>query len=56
MATDKSTTYPQFNAIFVRNTHSLPLLLWLKTYLFRDRLNYRLAAALARLRSAAAHR
>jgi FkbM family methyltransferase len=56
VATDKSTSYPQFNAIFVRNSHSLPLLLWLKTYLFRDRLNFRLAAALARLRSAGANR
>jgi FkbM family methyltransferase len=49
VATDKSIDHPQFNAVFVRDSWNLPLLLWLKSYLFRERLHESVTAALRRL-------
>jgi hypothetical protein len=54
VATDKSTDHPQFNAVFVRNSWNPVFLLWLKTYLLRERLQSALATTLKRLRFASA--
>jgi len=48
VATDKSTDHPQFNAVFVRDSWNPSLLLWLKTYLFRERLYDSVGSALRR--------
>jgi FkbM family methyltransferase len=50
VATDKSTDHPQFNAVFVRNSWNPAFLLWLKTYLLRERLQSAVATTLQRLR------
>jgi hypothetical protein len=56
VATDKSTDHPQFNAVFVRNSWNPVFLLWLKTYLPRERLQSALATTLKRVRLASAQR
>jgi len=56
VATDKSTSHAQFNAVFVRSGADPLLLLWLKTYLLRDQLGMRLSALLSRPRSQGAER
>jgi hypothetical protein len=56
VATDKSTDHPQFNAVFVRKSWNPVFLLWLKTYLPRERLQSALATTLKRLRPASAPR
>ena len=56
VATDKSTDHPQFNAVFMRKSWNPVFLLWLKTYLPRERLQSALATTLKRLRPASAQR
>jgi FkbM family methyltransferase len=53
VATDKSTDQPQFNAVFVRDSWNLPFIVWMKTYLFRERLYDTVTAAIRRLQPGA---
>ncbi len=55
-ATDKTTDHPQFNAVFVRNSWNPVFLLWLKTYLVRERLQCAIASTLQRWRPESAQR
>ena len=50
VATDKTTDHPQFNAVFVRNSWNPAFLLWLKTYLMRERLQSGVVTTLRHLR------
>jgi Methyltransferase FkbM domain len=53
VATDKSTDQPQINAVFVRDSWNLPFIVWMKTYLLRERLYDTVTSAIRRLQPGA---